>query len=408
MSFFAQYKELPKQVYFLAISRGAVNMGIMFMFPFLSLLLTSRLGYTEQEASYIIVASSACGIVGNILGGKLSDEFGRKKVYGTAILISIAATTAAGFICNERMVIFPIIIMYFAFNIILPCVSAMILDWSSDNNKTECYSLLYLATNVGGAIGPVIAGLLFYKHMPWIFFSMAIVFIPAAVLLFFGVQDIYTPCRSIQQENTHKQSSQKNKSFLYIILKNPILLLFLACLSILTLCYINLDFTLPLHLKQLFGLNAGSKYSSLVWTVNGITVVLLTPFLILSAKKRSPLSNISIASFLYAAGFSVYILSENALILQCTTIIWTAGEILISTCAGIYIADQCPETHKGRSMALYEFSRSAGKLLGPIFAGFLLSRYSYSMTWFLIVCLCISSGIILRLLYLYTKRNKSL
>lgn len=213
MNFFAQYKGLPKQVYFLAISRGAVNMGIMFMFPFLSLLLTSRLGYTEQEASYIIVASSACGIVGNILGGKLSDEFGRKKVYGTAILISIAATTAAGFICNERMVIFPIIIMYFAFNIILPCVSAMILDWSSDNNKTECYSLLYLATNVGGAIGPVIAGLLFYKHMPWIFFSMAIVFIPAAVLLFFGVQDIYTPCRSIQQENTHKQSSKKTKVF---------------------------------------------------------------------------------------------------------------------------------------------------------------------------------------------------
>lgn len=54
MNFFAQYKGLPKQVYFLAVSRGAVNMGIMFMFPFLSLLLTSRLGYTEQEASYTL------------------------------------------------------------------------------------------------------------------------------------------------------------------------------------------------------------------------------------------------------------------------------------------------------------------------------------------------------------------
>ena len=408
MNFFAQYKGLPKQVYFLAVSRGAVNMGIMFMFPFLSLLLTSRLGFSEQEASYIIVASSACGIIGNILGGKLSDELGRKKVYGTAILISIAATTIAGFICNGHLVIIPIIIMYFTFNIILPCVSAMILDHSNEKNKAECYSLLYLATNVGGAIGPVIAGLLFYKHMPWIFFSMAIIFLPAAVLLFFGVQDNYTPCRNTQQKNTLEQPFKKNKSFLYIIFNKPVLLVFLACLSILTLCYINLDFTLPLHLKQLFGLNAGSKYSSLVWTVNGITVVLLTPFLILSAKKRSPLLNISIASFLYAIGFSVYMLSENALILQCTTIIWTAGEILISTCAGIYIADQCPETHKGRSMALYEFSRSAGKLLGPIFAGFLLSRYSYSMTWFLIVCLCIASGIILRLLYLHTQKNTSL
>lgn len=412
MNSFKQYRGLPKQVYLLAVSRGAVNMGIMFMFPFLSLLLTSRLGYSEQQAGYIIVAASACGIIGNILGGKLADEIGRKKVYAAAVILSIAATAAAGFLCSSRAVVFPIIIMYFTFNIILPCVSAMILDRSSDSNKTECYSLLYLATNVGGAIGPVIAGLLFYEHMPWIFFSMTIIFVPVALLLFFGVDDIYMPCRRMtrcnEQHETIYNKSSKGSSFLHIILKKPMLLLFLGCLSVLTLCYINLDFTLPLHLKMLFGLNAGSKYSSMVWTVNGITVVLLTPFLVLSSKTRNPLANISAASFLYAAGFSVYIFSENAFLLQCTTIIWTAGEILISTCAGIYIADQCPETHKGRSMALYEFSRSAGKLLGPVFAGFLLSRYSYSSTWFLIVCLCILSGIVLLLLYLRDKKKTPL
>lgn len=401
MNFLSQYKNLPRQVYLLSISRGAVSMGTMLIFPFLSLLLTGRLGYSESEAGFITVLASLGGIIGNLLGGKLSDKIGRKKIYGTAILLSIIAITVSGFLCENRIIIPLIIIMYLLFHMLLPAVSAMILDHSDETNKTECYSLLYLATNVGGAIGPVIAGLLFYKHMPWIFFSMAIIFTFAALTLFMGVKEVYIP-------NKDKKDTNNKTATVQIVLKNPILAIFLLCLTILTLCYINLDFTLPLHLKQLFGLNAGSKYSSLVWTVNGITVVLLTPFLILSAKKRSPLSNISIASFLYAAGFSVYILSENAFILQCTTIIWTAGEILISTCAGIYIADQCPETHKGRSMALYEFSRSAGKLLGPIFAGFLLSRYSYSMTWFLIVCLCITSGIILRLLYLYTKRNTSL
>ena len=68
LNFIDQYRGLPRQIYILAISRAAVSMGVMFVFPFLSLLLTSRLGYTEAQAGLWIVLASVISILGTLAG----------------------------------------------------------------------------------------------------------------------------------------------------------------------------------------------------------------------------------------------------------------------------------------------------------------------------------------------------
>ena len=279
----------------------------------------------------------------------------------------------------------------------MPTVSAMILDWADEGNKTECFSLMYLSGNIGSALGPVIAGMLFYSHMPWIFFSMAMIFFVTFVLVLCKVQDIYVPRKDTRHLETVKQVSQ-----IRIVLQNPVLLLFTICLAALTLCYINLDFMLPLQLRDLFGLDAGSKYSSLVWTINGCVVVFCTPVIVSFTKKNHPLFNIGFACLLYAVGFSLYGFASSIAIYMMAVVIWTSGEILISTCAGIYIADQSPETHKGRSMSLYEFARGLGRLTGPVFTGWLLQSHTYAATWFIIAAICLGIDIVIWFLY----RNK--
>lgn len=300
----------------------------------------------------------------------------------------------AGFNASSHAVIPFIMIMYFMVSMLMPSVSAMILDWSGKDNKSECYSLLYLAGNIGSALGPVVAGFLFYSHMPWIFYSMSLAFLAMLPIIVFGVKDIYVP-------HPHRTSKgdQKQESLIKILFHNPILLIFILCLALLTLCYINLDFMLPLQFRDIFGLNAGSKYSSLIWTINGAVVVFCTPVIISFTKKKHPLYNIGIACLLYTLGFSLYGISESLAVLMFAVIIWTSGEILISTCAGIYIADQAPETHRGRSMSLYEFSRGVGKLTGPLFAGWLMTFFSYSRAWLIIAGICLIVDAIIWLLY---------
>ena len=397
-----QYKGLPRQIYFLALARAVISMGLMFVFPFMSLLLTSVLGFSSVTAGYIMVLTAVGNVAGSIIGGKLSDSFSRKKVFSFFAMMVVIVMVISGFICTNRSVVPFIILAYFFFSSVTPSVSAMVLDWCDKSNKTEALSLLYLASNIGSSIGPVISGLLFYDYMPWIFFGMAIAFSATLILVQFKVSDhkgldsISIPAdASLLCEEADSQNSKK--SYLSIIFSKPSLLIFIIVLIVLTLCYIALDYMLPLHFSDIFGLSRGSKYSSFVWTVNGLTVVLLTPWLISFTKKHHQLFNMIFASLLYAIGFAAYGLTETPALLYAAVLIWTSGEILISTGAGVYISNQSPDTHKGRGMATYEMSR--GRCLGPLLFGYLLVSHTYSQVWLIVAAICLVMSLVMTSLY---------
>lgn len=403
-----QYKGLPGQIYFLALARAVVSMGLMFVFPFMSLLLTSVLGFSSVAAGYVMVLTAVGNVAGSVIGGKLSDSFSRKKVFSSFAMLVVIVMGISGFICTERIVVPFIILAYFFFSAVTPSISAMVLDWCDESNKTEALSLLYLASNIGSSIGPVVAGLLFYNYMEWIFFGMGIAYLATFILVQTKVSEHRGLASASFIADTGASSSSDSqgakKSYFSIILSKPSLLIFIISLIILTLCYIALDYMLPLHFRDIFGLNHGSKYSSLVWTVNGLTVVLLTPWLISFTKKHHQLFNMIFASLLYAAGFAAYGLTETPLLLYAAVLIWTSGEILISTGAGVYISNQSPETHKGRGMATYEMARGIGRCLGPLLFGYLLVSHTYSQVWLMIAAICAVMSLVMLVLY---KKAKS-
>ena len=80
-------------------------MGMMFVYPFLSLLLTSRLGYSEMEASYIVVIASIASTLGTLVGGKLSDEIGRKKGLRRRYLCRYHLNDGGRFFASTHLVI---------------------------------------------------------------------------------------------------------------------------------------------------------------------------------------------------------------------------------------------------------------------------------------------------------------
>ena len=408
MDFLRQYKGLPKQIYVLAFARAIVAIGMIFMIPLLSLLLTSKLGFSESEAGTIIFLISLVSIIGSAIGGKLADEIGRKKIFLIFASVIVISMIPAGIFCTNTKIVIFIFVAEFCIFGLMPATSAMILDVADDKNKVECFSLLYLSSNIGSALGPVISGLLFYRYTEWIFWGMAVFFLITCFIIGFGVKELYQPHqkkfdadvppsskRNEETEKIKEKSGESEKNIFRILYAAPLLVLFLICLTILTICYVQLDYLLPLHLSQLFGLDAGSKFTSLIWTVNGIICVFFTPMIISFSKKLHPLKNVSIATLFYVAGFFLYSVSTAEYEFILGVLIWTSGEILISTCAGIYIADQMPETHKGRSMGLYEFARGLGRCLGPVLCGYYLTNHTYNQAWQVVVLLCIFTDIVL-------------
>ena len=90
MNFFTQYKGLPTTVYVLATTR-AINSFGSFVFPFLTLYLTSVLGLTKAETGLALTFISLIPIPGSLLGGYLADTYGRKKVIVFAEAIAIVS-----------------------------------------------------------------------------------------------------------------------------------------------------------------------------------------------------------------------------------------------------------------------------------------------------------------------------
>ena len=90
-----QYLGLPRQIYIICFARIITAMGA-FIFSMNSLLMTSILGLSEVTTGYIMVLLALCDITGALIGGRLSDRYGRKRVIMVVMVIELVALFIGG------------------------------------------------------------------------------------------------------------------------------------------------------------------------------------------------------------------------------------------------------------------------------------------------------------------------
>ncbi|MBM3704892.1 MAG: MFS transporter, partial [Actinobacteria bacterium] len=154
------YIRLPRNVYFILIA-DIINSAGSFVYPFLAMFLTVKLGHSEYFAGIILTVVIAAEGVGRLIGGKLADWVGRKIVIIILSLIGAAIYVAIAFLKNPAAVPYLIIIAGFIKSGALPALNALIIDVTDKKNRNDAFSLVYLGHNIGFAIGPLAAGFLF-------------------------------------------------------------------------------------------------------------------------------------------------------------------------------------------------------------------------------------------------------
>lgn len=73
------YRSLPKDVIVLFFARIINSIG-SFVYPFLATFLTERMGMSSNKVGQFMMIAAIGGALGSIVGGKLSDHIGRKKI----------------------------------------------------------------------------------------------------------------------------------------------------------------------------------------------------------------------------------------------------------------------------------------------------------------------------------------
>lgn len=389
------YRGLPRQVYVLSVARLIAAMG-MFIYPFLSLFLNSKMGFSELEIGKYMLVIAAANISGSLLSGKLADRFGRKRTYLWSMGLCVMFLALSGFLCDRLVVIFLVGAVYFFVSMTMPVLAAMITDVAEPSQRRECFSILYLSTNIGLSVGPLIAGLLFPKYVAWIFWGQGISFFLAFLLVLLFAEETQPDLAAAEDRvDVDVKAKNKDEGLLSIVLRSPMLLMFILCVAALCFCYIQVDFMLPLYVKDLFGLETGSRYFGVISAANGVAVVLLTSAVIVATGKLRPITNIALASIFYAAGFGLYAVTRQFPLLVLLVFVWTTGEILISTSSGVYIAERAPITHRARFQSLYELAQGLGKGVAPAIMGYYLEEHTISEGWVLIAVISLATGAVL-------------
>ncbi|MDA8440959.1 MAG: MFS transporter [Peptococcaceae bacterium] len=272
----------------------------------------------------------------------------------------------------------------------------MVSDLTVSSNRKTAYSLLYLGMNIGFALGPMLAGFLFYHYLIWLFWGDAITTILASLLVAYFVPETrghaISDCEAAEDLPVNEQAV--TGGLIRALLKRPLLLLSSFLLMIYSFVYAQQVFALPLQLNSLFGTN-GPTIFGILMSINAVTVVVLTPgILTLTVRLKSTIS-MGMGGMFYALGFGMIYFCHSTLLFVVSTIAWTVGEILVTTNSGVLIADNSPISHRARFNATLNMISRAGASLSPWLSGIIVEHTALNWMWILSFGLALGASLVM-------------
>ncbi len=371
------YRGLPSSVYALFTATVLNGLG-SFVYPFLVLLLTQRLGYSNAKAGLFMSVTAVVYLPGSLIGGKITDRYGRKKVMIISQVLAASMFIVCAFLGDS-----PLIPLFVLLNLLFdgmtdPARSALLTDVTNQQNRQAAFSFNYLGHNLGFAFGPILAGFLFYHASQWLFLGNALAALIAA--LFVG---LYVPeAKRLEKSDSPLERSEEG-GLLKALMSRPHLLLYALCAAFYSFAYSQALFALPLYTTTLFGQGGAVLYGKMM-SINAAVVIISNAFVVSALRRYHPLRNIAIAGLFYAVGFSAFGLAKEPPLFFLLSVIYTIGEVIDATNNTYYVANNTPISHRGRFSSFIPIIMGTGHAIAPAIGGVVSAHYGLPVVWVLV------------------------
>jgi len=401
-----EYKSLPKPIFYIFISRIVNALGA-FVGPLLTLLLSDKLGMNTSEVGTYIMIQGILFLPASSLGGYLADHFQRKRTVVILTILQALSFLACAFFEPSILTAYLIMLGSFFSLTAQPASSAIAADLTVKENRQAAFSLIYLGINIGFSIGPLIAGLLYYRFLPLIFLGDALTTL-IAIFIFYKHIPESKPTYDIEKEQSLDDDERAEKGSVFsALLKRPSIIAFGLISTLLSFEFAQVHFSLPLYIKDLYGIELGSRLFGILMSINGLVVILGTIFIVGHTKKLKPSLNVSFAALFCAFGLGLLYFNHSRIALIISTILWTIGEILNATNVGVYIANHAPKSHRARFNSLYGIISGAGYALSPKFMGIYFTHSPIKNVWIMTFFVGILCSLLMLIMYAFeSKKDK--
>ncbi len=387
-----------------------VNRAGTFLMPFLTLYLVGDKGLSKQFATLALGVYGAAAILGVLLGGHLADIIGRRVVMIASLLGGMIVLRFFGDIHWPPGLLCAVAAFAMLAEMYRPAAQAMLVDLVEPERRTQAFGLMYVAINMGFALGALIGGQLAVIWFQWLFWGDAVTAGLNALILVFLIRETL-PAKSAPNADEElavagespnaeppAEADDRRRGAFKHILGNGTFLLFCAASLLCGLVYMQAMSTLPLFLREQ-GFQA-NDYGTMIST-NGWMIVLfqlpITAWIVRFHRGNA----LALAAVLLAAGFGLKALAVTSWQFQLTVLIWTTGEMIQAPLVSAVVSDMSPVEYRGRYMSVFSMCFSTANMLGAPIGGIVLTYWGGTTLW--IGCLVI--GLLGAGMYLSIRRG---
>jgi MFS family permease len=401
--------EYPSQFWTLFWGNLIYAAGTGLIFPFLSLYLTGSLGFSMTEVGVMFLVVAGITAISQVVGGVLVDRLGRKPVmlfglFGEVVptvLMGLSGSILVGASGPTRLLVVAILVVLFGFTggAYAPAAYAMVADLVESEKRTKAYSLLRIVQNVGVAIGPAIGGFIATRSYLVLFLCAGFSTLCYGLIAALFTRETLPPIEHSAQSSTDRPASDTGFG---VVLADRTFIVFCGLYFISILIYGQMNTTLPVYLKQGFGI-VESEYG-LMMSLNAVMVVFFQ-FSLSSWVNRFDKGNMMAAGVLFfAVGFGMFAFVSTLPLFFLAQAIWTIGEMITSPISQAFAADIAPSSMRGRYLGFYSLICGVASGIGPLMGGVVMDRLGGRYIWYAAI---LFNMVVIAGFLLFNRRMKS-
>lgn len=373
----ALYREFPAQFWILVGGMFIDRLGGALLFPFFSLYLTKKFSIGMTQVGLIFGMFAISSFLGSMIGGALTDRWGRKKILLFGLAMSGLSSVLMGLIDLLPMFLVVTLLVGILSDVAGPAYQSLVADLLPENQRAQGFGILRVVANLAVVIGPLIGGLLASKSYLILFITDATTSIITAAILYFALRETYHPKVTGEAQESMAATF---KGYIHVV-RDSAFVGFLIASILMVLVYMQMNTTLAVYLRDNHGvLERGFGY---ILSLNAAMVVLFQFSITRWVNRYRPLIIMTIGTLFYAVGFAMYGFVTAFWLFLLAMAIITIGEMFVSPVSQSIVARMAPEDMRGRYMAVYGFSWLIPFAIGPLLAGLVMDYLNPDWVWYI-------------------------
>jgi proton-dependent oligopeptide transporter, POT family len=346
---------------------------------------TGALGLTQAQKGIIMGTGSMLLYFLPVITGAIADKVGYKKILFLSYTIYVSGYYMIKSFDSFGLMFFAFIWTCIGGAFFKPIISAMVARTTTKENSSIGFGIFYMMINIGGFIGPFIAGVLMQKSWDYVFYmSMITISINYLITAAFFREPVIKE-KDLSIWNSIKQAFVN----IGVTLKNWKYVIFLIIMILFWTAFNQLYYSFPVFIEQWIdtsslydGINhtwpwLAAKIGTPEGTITAVTLSSMDAFFIIVFQlavsafvmRFRPLAAMMGGILVLAGGLALMFSNQNSWLILLGILIFALGEMASSPKFTEYIGRIAPEDKKALYMGTSFLPIAAGHQLAGWLSG---------------------------------------